>query len=65
MTKTQKTKYLKAGAQFCPFCYNLDIDSGPLVHDDVITAVVTCNACKKVWRDIYSVTDVEEIAEGK
>lgn len=48
---------------FCPFCESEDIEAEQLEVDDEngCSSLVTCNDCKKEWRDIYAVVRIEEV----
>ena len=61
MTEEQKKAYLKA-PHLCPYCQSADIDAGDRTHNgEWIDMEVQCQSCKRMWRDIYTLTDVEEI----
>jgi formate dehydrogenase maturation protein FdhE len=63
MTKQQKQNYLKNPDQ-CPFCGTEAITS---IGNDFEFAynqgwqTITCNDCHHMWREIFTLTDVEEI----
>ena len=60
--KARRVGYLLKGGTSCPWCGSMDIESGPLDSDmDAAWAEVTCNDCKKRWRDVFKLHDMEEI----
>ena len=61
-TPEQKEEYINKQGNFCPYCGSDDIEAEPLEPGgDEAWAVVTCDVCGKEWRDIYHLTDIEEI----
>lgn len=59
-----KDKYLKNGYNLCPFCNGNDITGGHVEIDGGSAwQRIGCNDCGKMWDDIYTLTDVEEVAE--
>ena len=59
-----KESYLESGGYHCPFCDSQNIDSGPIHSDgENFVADVKCleKHCGKTWRDIYRISDVEEV----
>ena len=59
-----KQSYLESEGCHCPYCNSQNIDSG-LVHlakyGSWFEADVSCNDCGKSWRDIYDLSNVEEL----
>ena len=60
MTDEQKEAYLNA-CNRCPFCEMETVESDAIKFETEITAECSCLTCKKRWRDIYTLTGVEEI----
>jgi C4-type Zn-finger protein len=55
-------KYLATSGMKCPKCLSENIEGiGPRVMDgNWMTNVVKCNDCTYKWKDIYTLTDIEE-----
>ena len=65
LTDEQKQEYIRSNGVICPYCRQtdqVDADAVRLENDDFI-AEVRCFRCNKAWKDIYKITDVEEIEE--
>jgi len=66
MDQEQKQAYLKSEGSKCPFCKSENIWGG-ITHSakyyDGYEQEVQCNECGKAWKDIYTLTDVEEIED--
>ena len=59
-----KKKYVETPT-FCPYCNSSDITAqGSDFEDLICLQVIECETCGKRWREILSVTDVEEIEES-
>jgi hypothetical protein len=61
LSKEDIKKYLEHPIQ-CPFCGGIDVNWHP-PHMIVFTVIVavTCNYCKKSWRETYRIETIEEI----
>ena len=56
-----KPEYLRNPNE-CPFCGNDDIEADHAeMGDNSAHTTVTCHGCKKQWRDIYLLSDIEEV----
>ena len=59
--------YLHRHGVCCPYCGSTDIEQrGCYDNDDdkdpvCVTTIIYCGECKRSWRNIYALTDVEEI----
>jgi phage FluMu protein Com len=62
MDKKDKKAYVKKPFS-CPHCKSSDIQAeGDLEMGETQAWVeIICNTCKKTWRDIYTLTDVEDL----
>jgi DNA-directed RNA polymerase subunit M/transcription elongation factor TFIIS len=62
MTKTQKKTYLEARGAACPYCGSHDMSFNLPVVDDgtTIIQVVGCERCQATWREIYTMTDIDD-----
>ena len=59
-TKEKKKEYLQ-NPNKCPYCGSNDISSGHLEADyNMAWSTVICDSCGKEWRDLYTLTDIEE-----
>ncbi|KKN85796.1 hypothetical protein LCGC14_0276030 [marine sediment metagenome] len=68
LTEEQKIHYLTVAlGDRCPFCGCTDIESiydGPITTQDwEVIMDIRCPDCKAKWRDIYTLSDVEDIEE--
>jgi transcription elongation factor Elf1 len=64
LTIERKEQYLKSMGIYCPFCGSDDISAGPLDADyGQAWSNVECQNCKRVWKDIYTLSDIEEVAQ--
>jgi len=61
-TKTQITKYL-AHPDRCPYCNSTKILADSINYDDELWCWVTCSQCGKKWKDVYSLSGIEEEEE--
>ncbi len=60
-TNKQKTAYINALGNICPYCKSKDINAlGKLEPNDdgTATQVVECFACDKRWEDIYTLAGI-------
>ena len=63
LTEKQKTIYIKNGYGACPKCKARDIEGGMLeVDNNQAWQSLTCNECGFNYRDVYTLTNVEEIS---
>lgn len=64
LTEEQKKAYLDSGGSRCPYCGNDDIE-GDLWDSDTgyTTQRIVCHACDAAWRDIYSLSNVDDDVE--
>lgn len=64
LNQAQKTEYLAGGGVKCPYCKSENISQGAFwdAPTDSLGATVTCKDCKQSWGDIYTLTDVVEVA---
>ena len=61
LTEQQIKDYL-ASPNHCPSCGSSNIEADPLQLDDhVASCGVLCEDCGMIWRDIYSIVDIEEV----
>jgi hypothetical protein len=61
-----KITYLDSGGNRCPFCQSENISAiGPIENNEDIqlTQIIQCDKCLKKWRDILTLTDIEEIED--
>jgi len=57
-----KEKYIKDEYNLCPFCNSDDVSGGHFNSDGgYVWQRIGCAACNKMWDDIYTLTDVEEV----
>jgi len=63
MNPNIKAKYLDNPNQ-CPHCdsENLSVESGLDFSGNQCWRTVSCVMCGKMWREIFTVTDIEEIS---
>ena len=60
LTKKQKADYLK-NSNHCPYCGSRYIDADRLEVDvDSAWSIVTCESCGKFWKDVFTLTGIEE-----
>lgn len=64
----QKREYLERKGEGCLYCDAITSRNKqgdlPLPGDDVVVQLVTCKKCGRQWRDVYTITDVEELKRG-
>lgn len=59
LTKEQKKFYLKHKGNKCPFCKGEVQSQGTFEYDeDWAEKECECNDCGKVWKDVYTLSDV-------
>lgn len=58
-------EYIEEGGDRCPYCGATSLDSsGKLeMNNGEVTLVVMCLQCRRAWRDVYSLTTIEEVEE--
>jgi len=62
LTQEQIEKYLQGGGSHCPYCGSADITAGSQESEGNTSWFdVTCEVCSKSWRDVYTLTSIEEI----
>ena len=63
MTKKQKKFYLDHCGNLCPYCESGNVNGDGFVETDSGCAwqKVDCLDCGKSWRDLYTLTGVEEV----
>jgi len=63
LTDAQKRAYLDASGLICPYCGSENIHALEVLDGDYNQAWrrVACSECDEEWRDIYTLTDVEEV----
>jgi len=61
LTKKQKTDYINGGYNNCPHCNSDDISAGhPEADDNYVAIDVECKKCKKEWKEIFTLVDIED-----
>ena len=60
MTKEQIENYLEYGGLYCPLCSSSNLTTIGGMDEDGCQSV-KCLACGKMWIDVYTLTDAEEI----
>lgn len=61
MTEQQKLAYQKNPNE-CPFCKSTDLDARMFNADGKSAwRDIACGSCDREWRDVYTLTDVEEL----
>jgi len=65
LSDAEKQAYLNASA-YCPWCKSTKIIAEGQLEIELIQASqrIRCYGCKRVWLDIYTLTDIEEIEDG-
>ena len=65
MDAKQRQRYLESKGSRCPFCNSNDIQGEVTIsssdYDESYEQPIYCNECGKTWKDIYTLTDVEEM----
>jgi len=61
----QKQEYIRTEGVICQYCKQTDqVDADQIrLENDNLVATVRCYRYNKAWKDIYKITDVEEIEE--
>lgn len=61
-TDEQKERYIRLGGAFCPYCGGNDIEGGTIEAESISAwSLITCNCCGREWRDVFSLTEIEEV----
>jgi len=59
---TLKVRYLNGDRYFCPFCAQRNIWYGNIQgENDFGYRECLCHSCWKRWKEIYELTNIEEI----
>lgn len=60
ITKAMQTRYLKDGAESCPYCRENDYegDGEYVYHGDVIEHTIECYSCGQRWIDVYELASI-------
>jgi DNA-directed RNA polymerase subunit RPC12/RpoP len=62
LTRVRKKQYMDNGGNICPYCGSNDLDCSRFHSDNACAwQNITCSDCKKEWRDVYTLTDIEKI----
>ena len=62
LTVNEAKNYVKKGGASCPHCGSGDIEGGSFDMDEgQVSQDLSCNACNGAWRDIYTLTDVQNL----
>jgi hypothetical protein len=60
LTEQQRTDYLNSSSE-CPYCHSENISADRVEADgESAFGDVECEDCGKKWRDVYTLTDVED-----
>jgi hypothetical protein len=58
----KEKKYLESCGNICPYCGGDDLNTGNIQTDSGSAwQDVDCENCGSEWRDLYTLTEVEEI----
>ena len=61
LTTEQKKKYIEQPYS-CPYCGSADITGTKRNSDyNQVWDTILCGECDKTWKDIYTLTDIEEV----
>lgn len=61
LTDEQKAAYIEYGFSKCPYCGSYEVSSGHFEVDGASAwQPVHCDNCEKDWRDVYTLTEIEE-----
>lgn len=64
LTSKQKKNYIKHGYAGCPHCKSSNVTcSNPDMDGSTVITISECSSCGKYWKDIYTLTGVEELME--
>ena len=63
LTAQMRIDYLIDKGSYCPYCKSTNMEgiSGLEIEDSTVWGTVKCNSCKGEWRDVYTLTEVENI----
>jgi hypothetical protein len=62
LTQEQKEYYIEKRGTCCPHCKSDNIIGGMIEGgSDTAWQIVTCNDCKKQWREVYELSNIEEV----
>ena len=63
--KLTDQQYVQRQGLVCPFCQGDDLDtrSPVTLKTDVATQEIRCNACGKVWDDVFTLSGYREVEE--
>jgi len=60
-------EYRENKGKICPYCGKQTVENHngmlKIVNQDKATQKMQCSSCKKIWREIYPMFDIEEIEE--
>ncbi len=62
LTKEQKQTYIENGGLQCPHCESTDINAVSDDNYDDSTNLIECNDCQEQWREIYTLTGIEDVS---
>jgi len=66
LTEETRQNYIKHAFATCPFCGSQDIVGGSVEIDgNSASQDVSCSNCISEWRDVFTLTDIEEIRDGR
>lgn len=64
----QIKKYRKNKGKICPYCNKPTVENNngklKIINQDRATQMMRCHSCKKIWKEIYPIFDIEEIEES-
>jgi len=61
LTNEQRTRYLQAGGNRCPYCEGDDLSGGPFATESGIAwQGMNCLLCGRSWTDLYDLKGVRE-----
>lgn len=62
LTRVMKKKYMDKAGNGCPYCGSDDLNGSRFNSDSMCAwQDITCQSCNKEWRDVYTLTDIEEV----
>lgn len=62
-TSKQKRIYLDTKGNICPYCHVKHINTRRKIrhdYDGTAEQEIECNACGRVWKDVYKLIDIME-----
>ena len=60
LSDKEKADYVNA-PNTCPFCGSDDIEGRAMDGDgSFITQDINCNSCNAEWKDVYTLTDIDQ-----